>query len=203
MSHAPYLIICVVGVAVGGAAVHVFDRSQLAKEQAAHARDNEANVRNIATLSERAAKAASDAIAAHNTAAARIAALDEQFHRERISHEADNAKNRAAIADGTRRLRIAIADAGSTDHSGAANPSSAAGGMGDGASRYAELSPTVGAALFEIVDDADGDARMKATYLQHYVLMLQRRGLITGGEPSGNAAKNLISEAGYSVFLRQ
>ncbi|MDR5776784.1 lysozyme, partial [Caballeronia sp. LZ002] len=94
MKYAPYLIVCVAGIAIGGAALHIFDSSQLAKEQAAHARDNEANVRKLATLSEGAAKAARAAIAAHNTAAARIAALDEQFHRERISHEADNAKNR-------------------------------------------------------------------------------------------------------------
>ncbi|WP_409015372.1 lysis system i-spanin subunit Rz [Caballeronia sp. LZ001] len=125
-------------------------------------------------MSEGVAKAASDTIAAHNTASARIAALDERFHRERNPHEADNAKNRAAIADGTRRLRIAIAK--TTSGGTAPATGTAAGGMGDGAGRYAELSPAVGAALFEIVDDADGDARMKATYLQHYMLMLQRRG---------------------------
>ncbi|MDR5771095.1 MULTISPECIES: lysis system i-spanin subunit Rz [unclassified Caballeronia] len=186
MTYAPYLVVCVAGIAIGGAALHIFDSSQLAKEQAAHARDNEANVRTLATLSEGAAKAASAAIAAHNTAAARIAALDEQFHRERISHEADNAKNRAAIADGTRRLRIAIANA-SANHSGAANPSPAAGRMGDGARRYAELPPEIGRDLFAIVDDADGDARLKAEYLQHYVLMLQKRGIIARGEPEGNA----------------
>ncbi|MDR5771230.1 MULTISPECIES: lysis system i-spanin subunit Rz, partial [unclassified Caballeronia] len=117
----------------------------------------------------------------------RIAALDEQFHRERISHEADNAKNRAAIADGTRRLRVAIAK--TTSGGIAPLTGTTAGGMGDGASRYAELSPEIGRDLFAIVDDADGNARMKATYLQHYVLMLQRRGLITGVEPSSNVAK--------------
>ncbi|MDR5771014.1 MULTISPECIES: lysis system i-spanin subunit Rz [unclassified Caballeronia] len=191
MSYAPYLIAgltaCAVGVAIGGGAVHVFDNSQLATEQAAHARDNEANVRKLATLSEHAAKEASVAIAAHNAAAARIAALDQQFHREKTSHEADNAKNRTAIAHGTRRLRIAITK--KTSGVNAPGTGTTAGGMGDGARRYAELSPTVGAALFAIVDDADGDARMRATYLQHYVLMLQRRGLITGDEPSSNAAK--------------
>ncbi|MDR5805487.1 lysis system i-spanin subunit Rz [Caballeronia sp. LZ001] len=196
MSYAPYVIVCVAGIAIGGAALHIFDSSQLAKEQAAHARDNEASVRKLATLSEAAAKAASAAITAHNTAAARIAALDEQFHRERISHEADNAKNRAAIADGTRRLRIAIADAGSTDHSGAANPSPAAGRVGDGARRYAELPPEIGRDLFGIADDADSDARAKAEYLQRYLCTLQRQGFIAGSCAFGHSAYRLARNHG-------
>ncbi|MDR5777685.1 MULTISPECIES: lysis system i-spanin subunit Rz [unclassified Caballeronia] len=199
MSYAPYLIAgltaCAVGVAIGGGAVHVFDNSQLATEQAAHARDNEANVRKLATLSEHAAKDASVAIAAHNKAAARIAALDEQFHRERIFHEADNAKNRAAIADGTRRLRIATANA-SANHSGAANPSPAAGRVGDGARRYAELPPEIGRDLFGIADDADSDARAKAEYLQRYLCTLQRQGFIAGSCAFGHSAYRLARNHG-------
>lgn len=180
MSYAPQFIVLALGVAIGGAAIHVFDSSVLAGEQTAHARDNETHARELASFSEGAAKAASGVIAAHNAAAARIAALDEQFNRERNSHEADNAKNRAAIADGTRRLRIAIANAASADHSGATSPSAAAGGMGDGTGRYAELPSKVGKDLFKIVDDADGDARAKAEYLQAYICALQRRGVVSG-----------------------
>ncbi|WP_250483315.1 lysis system i-spanin subunit Rz [Caballeronia sp. GaOx3] len=169
-------------MAAGGAAVHIFDRSELAKEHTAHARDNEANAQKLASLSDGAAKAASAAIVAHNAAAARIAALDDQYHRERTSHEADNAKNRAAVADGTRRLRIAVANAGNEHTS---DPSAAAGGMGDGTRRYAELSPAVGRDLFEIADDADRDARAKAEYLQAYIGTLQSRGIISGRCSSG------------------
>ncbi|MDR5775592.1 MULTISPECIES: lysis system i-spanin subunit Rz [unclassified Caballeronia] len=181
-------LLLVFGVAIGATAMHAFDGPQLVLEQAAHARDNEANAQKLSALSDATEKAASGAIASHNAAAAQIAKLDKRFFKEVASHEADNAKSRAAIADGSRRLRIATANA-SANHSGAANPSPATGRVGDGARRYAELPPEIGRDLFAIVDDADGNARMKATYLQHYVLMLQRRGLITGGEPSSNAAK--------------
>lgn len=187
MSYVPHLVACAIGMALGGATMHVFDGSELAKEQTAHARDNETNAQKLASLSEGAAKAAGDAIAAHNAAAARIAALNEQFYRERTFHEADNAKNRAAVADGTRRLRIAIANAGSEHTS---DPSAAAGGMGNGARRYAELSPEVGKDLFEIVDDADVDARAKAEYLQGYICAIQARGIISGrcSDANGDAS---------------
>ncbi|MDR5801656.1 lysis system i-spanin subunit Rz [Caballeronia sp. LZ001] len=170
-------LLLVFGVVIGAMGMHAFDGPQLVFEQAAHARDNEANAQKLSALSDAAAKAASEAIASHNAAAAQIAALDKRFFKEVASHEADNAKSRAAISDGSRRLRIATANA-SANHSGAANPSPAAGGMGDGAGRYAELSPAVGAALFKIADDADGDARAKAQYLQHYIEVLQARGVI-------------------------
>ncbi|WP_250528853.1 lysis system i-spanin subunit Rz [Caballeronia sp. ATUFL_F1_KS4A] len=185
MSYAPHLVACAIGMALGGATMHVFDGTELGKEQVAHARDNEANTQKLTSLSEGAAKAASDAVAAHNAAAARIAALDDRYHHERKIHEADTAKNRAAIAGGTRRLRVAIADATSRDHSGPANQGATAGGMGDGPRRYAELSPEVGRALFEIVDNADGDARAKADYLQQYVIMLQKQGIVARSKDLG------------------
>ncbi|WP_250464111.1 lysis system i-spanin subunit Rz [Caballeronia sp. GAFFF2] len=168
----------VFGVVIGATAMHASDNAQLVLEQAAHARDNEANAQKLSAVSDVAAKAASESIAAHNAAAAQIAALDKRFSKELASHEDDNAKNRDAVADGTRRLRIAIADA--ERRSSAANSSSAAGGVGDGTRRYAELSPAVGTALFGIVDDADNDARRKAEYLQRYICALQKQGVIAG-----------------------
>ncbi|GAB5100486.1 lysis system i-spanin subunit Rz [Caballeronia sp. HLA56] len=176
------LTACAVGFAAGGAALHVFDSSQLANERAAHARDNEVNAQKLASLSESAAKAASKAVAAHNAAITNIAKLDDQYHHERKTHEVDNAKNRAAIADGTRRVRIAISNARCGHTS---DPSAAAGGVGDGTRRYAELSPEVGKYLFEIADDADTDARAKAEYLQQYVATLQRHGLVARSRLSG------------------
>ncbi|MDR5771152.1 MULTISPECIES: lysis system i-spanin subunit Rz [unclassified Caballeronia] len=187
-------------MALGGASMHVFDGSKLAEEQTAHARDNGANAQKLASLLEGAAKAGIAAIVAHNAAAARIAALDDQYHRERTSHDAENAKNRAAVADGTRRLRIAIANAGNEHTS---DPSAAAGGMGDGTRRYAELSPAVGKDLFGIVDDADSDARAKAEYLQAYICALQTRGVVSGRCSDENGeASNMVERDGAQLGQR-
>ncbi|SAK69406.1 Bacteriophage lysis protein [Caballeronia pedi] len=166
-----------VGVCIGATTAKLVENRKLVEERISHARDNEKNAQKFATVSEHAARVMSDAIAVHNAAAESIAALDKKFHREKTMHEADNAKNRAAIADGTRRLCIAIANAG---HGHTPDPNPAAGGMGDGTCGYAELSPAVGKDLFEIVDDADDDARAKAEYLQRYVCTLQQSGVIAG-----------------------
>ncbi|MFM0135113.1 lysis system i-spanin subunit Rz [Caballeronia grimmiae] len=169
-----------IGIALGGAAVHTVDNTTLSTEKAAHARDNEANEAKLKAVSDAAAKASSDAIAASNAAGAKLSQLDFQLAQEKASHEADNAKNRAAIADGTRRLRVAVTAFAPASGGSAADSGASAGSVGNGASGYAELSPAVGSALFGIVDDADSDARAKAEYLQRYVCVLQQQGVIAG-----------------------
>jgi hypothetical protein len=185
----PYLITglgaALLGIAIGAGGTHALDSNhygaQLATERAAHAQDNEQNANRLKAVSDAALAAEQKAIADGKVAAGRIAALDSQLTQEREAHESDNAKNRAAIADGARRLRIAVAnytpDAGSSNTAGAGT---GAGSVGDGASGTAELSPAFGSALFGIVDDADNDARAKAAYLQGYVCTLQQQGLIAG-----------------------
>jgi len=169
------------GAALGGGGAYTYENRALAIEQAAHARDNEHNANRLKAVSDAALAAEQKAIADGRVAAGRIAALDSQLTQERQAHESDNAKNRAAIADGARRLRIAVTNyapaAGSSD---AAGSGTSAGSVGNGAGGTAELSPAFGSALFGIVDDADSDARAKADYLQHYVCVLQRQGLIAG-----------------------
>ncbi|MDR5784048.1 lysis system i-spanin subunit Rz [Caballeronia sp. LZ065] len=180
----PYLITGIIagalGIAIGGAALHTVDSTKLSAEQAAHARDNETNAQKLQAVSDAAASAARAAIAKQNDAAGQLAALDSQLSQEKASHEADNAKNRAAIADGARRLRVAVTAYTPAGGSSAADSGAGASGVGDGAGGTAELSPAFGSALFGIVDDADSDARAKADYLQHYVCVLQRQGVIAG-----------------------
>ncbi|SAL25703.1 Bacteriophage lysis protein [Caballeronia turbans] len=180
----PYLITGIIagaiGIAIGGAAVHTVDATKLASEQTGRARDNEINAQKLQAVSDAAASAARAAIAKQNDAATQIAALDTQLNQEKASHDADNAKNRAAIADGARRLRVAVTAYTPAGGGNAADPGTSAGGVGDGAGGTAELSPAFGSALFGIVDDADGDARAKAEYLQHYVCILQQQGVIAG-----------------------
>ncbi|GJH14951.1 lysis protein [Caballeronia novacaledonica] len=180
----PYLITGIIagalGIAIGGAALHTVDATRLATEQAAHARDNEINAQKLQAVSDAAASAARAAMAKQKEAATQIAALDTQLNQEKASHDADNAKNRAAIADGARRLRVAVTSFTPASSGNAADSGTSAGGVGAGAGGTAELSPAFGSALFGIVDDADTDARAKAEYLQHYVCILQQQGVIAG-----------------------
>ncbi|MBB3259637.1 hypothetical protein F4827_004512 [Paraburkholderia bannensis] len=183
----PYLITglasALLGAAISGGVTHELDLnhygSQLSVEQAAHARDNEQHANDLNLIAKAALDAETRAIDAHTVAEGKIATLDDQLQKEKQAHEEDNARNRAAIADGTRRLRIAVSDfhpAGS----GQGGPGAGTSGVGDGASGTADLSPAAGSALFGIVDAADDDARAKAVYLQHYVCTLQQQGMIEG-----------------------
>jgi len=180
----PYLITGIIagalGIAIGGAAVHTVDATKLATEQTAHARDNEINAQKLQAVSDAAASAARAAIAKQNDASTQMASLDAQLIQEKASHDADNAKSRAAIADGARRLRVAVTSFTPASGGTAADSGASAGSVGDGAGGTAELSPAFGSTLFGIVDDADGDARAKADYLQRYVCILQQQGVIAG-----------------------
>ncbi|MFM0058502.1 lysis system i-spanin subunit Rz [Paraburkholderia phytofirmans] len=186
----PYLITglgaALLGIAIGAGGTHALDSNhygvQLATERAARARDNEQHATDLNLISKAALDAENRAIETHTVAEGKIATLDNQLTKEKEAHEADNSSNRRAIADGTRRLRIAVANFQSTGSAGSdpAGSGAGAGGLGDGASGTAELPRPFGLALFTIVDDADKDARAKADYLQHYVCVLQRQGLVTG-----------------------
>ncbi|CAE6900947.1 lysis system i-spanin subunit Rz [Paraburkholderia domus] len=175
----PYLLAAAIGAGAAWAVKANIDSAILAVEKAGRAHDNEQHANDLNLISKAALDAENRAIETHTVAEGKIATLDDQLTKERNAHEADNAKNRAAIADGSRRLRIAVSNfhpAGSDQTSSG----SSAGSVGDGASGTAELSRPFGLALFSIVDDADNDARAKADYLQHYVCILQQQGLIEG-----------------------
>lgn len=173
------LVAGLLGIAIGAGGAYTYESRELAIEQASHARDNERHSKDIADFSRAALDAAQLAIQAHTVAEGKIAAMDQQLTQEKEAHEADNARNRAAIADGTRRLRIAVSNFRPTSGNEAGTGSST-GGVGDGAGGTAELPRPFGLALFAIVDDADSNARAKADYLQRYVCILQRQGLIAG-----------------------
>ncbi|MFM0151457.1 lysis system i-spanin subunit Rz [Paraburkholderia sediminicola] len=160
------------GLAIGAGGAHEFDANhygaQLSAEKAAHAHDNEQHANDLNAISKAALDAEQRAIDAHTVAEGKIATLDDQLTKEKKAHEAENKRNRDAIADGARRLRIAVSNfhAAGGDQTGTAP---GAGGVGDGASGTADLSPAFGSALFGIVDNADDDARAKVAYLQGYV----------------------------------
>jgi hypothetical protein len=175
----PYLITGLaaglLGIAIGAGGAHEFDSNrygaQLSAEQAAHARDNEQHANDLNLISKAALDAEQRAVDAHTVAEGKIATLDDQLTKEKQVHEAENARNRAAIADGARRLRIAV----SNFHPASGNEADTASGtvsVGDGTAGTAELPPAVGVALFSIADDADDD-RQKVIYLQGYVCAIR------------------------------
>jgi hypothetical protein len=175
----PYLLAAAIGGALGYEIEAKILGAQLANERAARAHDDEQHANDLNAISKAALDAEQRAIDAHTVAEGKIAAMDQQLTQEKEAHEADNARNRAAIADGTRRLRIAVSNFRPASGN-EAGTGPGAGSVGDGAGGTAELSRPFGLALFSIVDDADNDARAKAEYLQRYVCILQQRGLIEG-----------------------
>lgn len=189
----PYLITGIaagfLGIAIGVGGTYALDANhygaQLDREKAMRARDNEQHANDLNVMSKAALDAEDRAIAAHDRAASEVAAADAQYLKEKEVHEADNARNRNAIADGTRRLRIAVTNFAPVATGGdKAGGGASAGSLGYGAGGTADLSPAFGVALFGIADDADGDARAKADYLQHYVCILEQQGLIAGACPA-------------------
>jgi len=171
------------GIAIGAGGMHyTVDAVELSHEQTAHANDNTRHTNDLNLISKAALDAENRAIETHTVAEGKIATMDEQLTKERIAHEADNKLNRDAIADGNRRLRIAVSNfhPASGDKAGS---SAGTGSVGDGAGGYADLPPAWGSALFGIFDDADNDARAKADYLQGYVQQLEDSGYIV--KPTG------------------
>ena len=164
-----YLAAAVAGAWIGGCAAYGWEHTMLLTEQNAHAQD-------LKAVSDAAATAQQKSIEDHAAAAQQIAALDTQLTKEKQSHEKDNAANRAAIADGTRQLRIAVAGyTGSSDDSQGPSP----GSLGYAATGYAVLAPEAGLALYAIADGADAE-RGQLIYLQGYVRTLQQRGYVEG-----------------------
>lgn len=166
-------------LAIGAGGAYVYENRALLTEQAAHARDDARHANDLNLISKAALDAENRAIDAHDRAASDVAAIDAQLTQEKKAHESDDARNRALIADGSRRLRIAVSNFHPTGSQQAGSGAGAAG-VGNGASGTAELSPAWGSALFGIFDDADSDARAKADYLQRYVRALQQQGMIEG-----------------------
>lgn len=159
------------GLAIGAGGTHALDANhygaKLDTEKTAHAYDNERHASALNAISKAVLDDQQRAIDAHTVAEGKIATLDDQLTKEKQAHEADNKRNRDAIADGNRRLRIAVSNfhpAGG-EQTGTA---SGAGSVGDGATGTADLAPAFGLALFSIADDADVDRR-KVIYLQGYV----------------------------------
>ncbi|KVZ57498.1 lysis system i-spanin subunit Rz [Burkholderia ubonensis] len=148
----PYLLAALLGAAAGAGTEHLIGARQLADEQAARAADAQRHAGDLTSISQAALAAELRAIAAHDAAASRVAAVDAQFTKERNDHENENRSMRAALAAGTDRLRVAVRNctaAGSDGLPGAAGTA----GVGDGAAAVADVDPATAERVFAVAGD--------------------------------------------------
>nr|WP_246794666.1 lysis system i-spanin subunit Rz [Burkholderia perseverans] len=111
------------------------------------------------------------AVAAHDTAASRAAAVDAKFTKERMGHEADNRRYRAGLVAGTERLRIAVSSCSATSPNGVSATAGTAG-VGDGATAVAELDRATAERIFAVAGDDQREIdKLKA--LQDYVCAIR------------------------------
>lgn len=173
-----YVLAFGVGAIISGWLVYGNQHGKFVTEQAAHAAD-------MKVVTDAAMAAQQKSIEDHRVAAQQIAALDTQLTKEKAQHEEDNARNRAAIASGTRRLRVAVEECTGGSREDATG--SSASGMGHDAPAIAVLSSATGTSLFAIADGADTEVS-KLKYLQGYIKTLQEKGYIEG-------ARNVLNQS--------
>ncbi|SDV50223.1 Bacteriophage Rz lysis protein [Chitinasiproducens palmae] len=185
-----YAAVLCLGAALGAAGAwwltSMRASADLATERAAHARDNTRSAEAAAAAAAVATQAASQAVATQSRQAQQLSQLDAQLTKERANHETENARLRADLAAGTRRVRLSATSCAAAAHTGGGGmpDSPAAGAVGDDSAASAELDPATAAALAGIVVDGDR-AIAQLRYLQAYVCTVRPQ---TADCPAGHAA---------------
>ncbi|MCG1042114.1 lysis system i-spanin subunit Rz [Mycetohabitans sp. B8] len=134
-----------------GASVSLYYRAQFAQAYAETAAVCERHALDLKAISDAALAAERKASENRKDAAGRIEALDAYLAKESQAHETDSRRYRAALAAGTERLRVAVANCSirGDDLSGTAGTAR----MGDGATAYADLDAAVAERLFVVAAD--------------------------------------------------
>ncbi|KVT92721.1 lysozyme [Burkholderia ubonensis] len=148
----PYLLAALLGAAIGAGVERLVGARRLADEQAARAADAQRHAGDLTTISQAALAAEQRAIAAHDAAASRVAAVDAQLTKERNDHENENRSVRAALAAGNDRLRVAVRNCAAAGTDGLPGVAGAAG-VGDGAAAVADIDPAVAERVFAVAGD--------------------------------------------------
>ncbi|WP_338910708.1 lysis system i-spanin subunit Rz [Mycetohabitans rhizoxinica] len=160
-----WTLVAVVAV-LSGAAVNFYCRAQLAQVHAEVLAVRERHTLDLKAISDAALAAERKAAENSQAAAKKIEALDVQLTKERQAHEADSRRYRAALAAGTERLRVAVANcsAGRDNVSSATRTAS----VGDGATAYADLDAATAQRVFAVAA-ADQREIDKLRALQRYI----------------------------------
>jgi len=147
----------------GFACAWYWQENSYTRELAAQSSAYQADLLNIANAG---AEQNRRALEQQQAAEARAAASDERYTKEKSDALAENEKLRRAVADGTRRLRIA--GTCPTNSAGPGNLSGTAVAAGLGDAGTVELSGTAGRSVFDIRAGIIADRKaLKA--LQDYV----------------------------------
>ncbi|GJH00198.1 lysis system i-spanin subunit Rz [Paraburkholderia terrae] len=167
---APYLI----AAAVGAAGAHYLDANHygaelsaaqrdLAKETAAHAED-------LKAVNDTAQRALQAAVAWKEKYERDVAALDAKYTKERNDAQVQMGALRAAVADGSLRLRFAVSSctAASAGSGSGVSATGAAAGLDHGSAGTAELDGRATNQLFSITGRGDGEI-MKLRAAQEYI----------------------------------
>lgn len=166
MQITPSWILAAVAAALSGAAVSLYYRAELAHAHAETAAVRAQHALEIKALSDTALAAERQSLADRQAAAQKIESLDSELTKERQTHEADSRTYRAALATGTQRLRVAVANC-SASARGMSNAASTAS-VDNGAAAYADLDPAIAQRIFEVAADDQREID-KLRALQGYV----------------------------------
>lgn len=149
--------------AAGFAFAWYWQENSYTRKLAAQSSAYQADLLNIATAG---ADQNRRALEQQQAAEARAAASDERYTKEKAYDLAENETLRRAVADGTRRLRIAGTCHANSDGRGNLSGTAVAAGLGDAGT--VELSGTAGRTVFDIRAGIIADRKaLKA--LQDYV----------------------------------
>ena len=152
---------------IGAAATHYVDvehyGAEIAKEVADHAED----LRKSADI---AARAASVATALQQKYERDVAALDVKYTKERDDAKAKNDALRAAVADGSLRLRFAVTSCTATSAAGSGDvrTTGAAPGVASDSASYAELDRRATGQVFDNTERGDREIT-KLRAAQEYI----------------------------------
>ena len=167
---APYLMAILLGGVLGIAATATLFGRHLAFEKAAHERDNAQHVKEMKMISDSAFSAEMKAQEESDAAKRRLEVLDYQLTQEIKAHEIDDRHYRDAIVSGAERVRVAVTHcAARSDY--LPNTTGSAD-VGDGATAYANLNPTLARRLVEVAR-ADQHEIDKLRALQGYVCAIR------------------------------
>jgi hypothetical protein len=167
---APYLI----AAFVGAGAAHYLDANHYGAEIATVQRDladeKEAHGADMEAMTAKAADAARAALAAQQQKERDVAALDAKYSKERNDAKAENDALRAAVADGSLRLRFAVTSCTATSSAGSGGvlAPGAAASVDPGTAGTAELDRRDTDRLFSIASRGDAEIT-KLRAAQEYI----------------------------------
>jgi prophage endopeptidase len=167
----PYIAAIVVGMAGGMLTEHYVMEKVVTAEKLAHSQDNARYAKQVGDMEAAAAAADAKALADHRAQEGRIETLDDQLTKEKTDHENDSRAYTAALADGSKRLRIAVT---SCSHARSDNVPAAASapGVDDGGATYADLDPATAGRVFTVAGDDQREID-KLAALQKYVCAIR------------------------------